>query len=108
MSSSPLNDPSESLPLATSVRDLRVVLERAQGGCESPRQCISHGSHGPSEITPNITRIPGCLTTKWNTRAEAEEAFFHALSLGLVERVSVQVVRKILDDANPSLYHIPS
>ncbi|KAF4609931.1 hypothetical protein D9613_010394 [Agrocybe pediades] len=64
--------------------------------------------HGPSDITPNITRIPGGLTTKWETHAQAEEAFFDAMHRGLVEKVSITTVRTVLDGSDSSLYHMPS
>ncbi|KAF9543193.1 hypothetical protein CPC08DRAFT_770283 [Agrocybe pediades] len=63
--------------------------------------------HGPADVTPNITRIPGGLATKWKTRGEAEEAFFLAMGQGLVEKVSVAVVRCTLDASDRTLYHLP-
>ncbi|KAF4621781.1 hypothetical protein D9613_012091 [Agrocybe pediades] len=62
--------------------------------------------HGLSEVTPNINRIPGGQATKWKTRAEAEEAFFHALDRGMVEKVVVETRRTTLDRSDRSQYSL--
>ncbi|KAF9553126.1 hypothetical protein CPC08DRAFT_767778 [Agrocybe pediades] len=106
-----LSGSSDDEPDASVSSNSFVIPASTTESNESMWYCITVGRrpgvyHGPSDVTPNINRVPGNQVTKHKTRVQAVNSFFSALDRGLVEKVSMTVTRSTLDGNDPSLYYL--